>query len=183
MTDPQSYEERISRLADARRKDSAAKRAAVVRALNELRREDCRITRRMVISRAGVHRNFLHRHKDLAALIDQAAGGPRPESHPSPQDRITRDSLLTEMASAKTRQRELENKVRILEHRLGAQGPAVGQALIDQHPVVVELRTRLAEVELDVVQRDRTITSLQDDVEVLRETNRSLVREYGLNSE
>ena len=74
--------------------------------------------------------------------------------------------------------------MRILEHRLGSQGPAVGQALIDQHPVVVvELRTRLAEVELDVVQRDRTITSLQDDVEVLRETNRSLVREYGLNSE
>jgi hypothetical protein len=183
MTDPQSYEERVSRLADARRKDSAAKRAAVVRALNELRKEDCRITRRMVISRAGVHRNFLHRHKDLAALIDQAAGGPRPDSHPSPQDRITRDSLLTELASAKNRQRELENKVRILEHRLGSQGPAVGQALIDQHPVVVELRTRLAEVELDVVQRDRTITSLQDDVEVLRETNRSLVREYGLNSE
>ena len=73
--------------------------------------------------------------------------------------------------------------MRILEHRLGSQGPAVGQALIDQHPVVVELRTRLAEVELDVVQRDRTITSLQDDVEVLRETNRSLVREYGLTSE
>jgi hypothetical protein len=44
MTDLQSYEERISRLADARRKDSAAKRAAVLRALNELRREDRRIT-------------------------------------------------------------------------------------------------------------------------------------------
>jgi hypothetical protein len=182
MTDLQSYEERISRLADARRKDSAAKRAAVVRALNELRREDRRITRRLVIGRAGVHRNFLHRHKDLAALIDQAAGGPRPESHPSPQDRITRDSLLTEMASAKTRQRELENKVRILEHRLSSQGPAVSQVLLDQHPLVIELRRRIADAEIDISAMDRVITALQDDNEVLRETNRSLVREYGLRS-
>jgi hypothetical protein len=36
MTDLQSYEERISRLADARRKDSAAKRAAIIRAVDEL---------------------------------------------------------------------------------------------------------------------------------------------------
>jgi hypothetical protein len=41
---------------------------------------------------------------------------------------------------------------------------------------------RLAEIELDMVEKDRTIASLQDDVEVLRETNRSLVRECGLNS-
>ena len=54
MTDLQSYEERISRLTNARRKDSAAKRAAVLRALNELRREDRRITRRTVIGRARV---------------------------------------------------------------------------------------------------------------------------------
>ena len=73
--------------------------------------------------------------------------------------------------------------MQLLEHRLGAQGPSIGPALLDQHPVVIELRNRLAEVELDVVEKDRTITSLQEDVEVLRETNRSLVREYGLNSE
>lgn len=182
MTDLQSYEERISRLTNARRKDSGAKRAAVLRALNELRREDRRITRRTVIGRAGVHRNFLHRHKDLATLIDQAAAGPRPESHPPPQDRITRDSLLTELASAKTRQRELENKVRILEHRLGAQGPAVGRALLDQHPLVIELRRRIADAEIDISAKDRAITALQDDNEVLRETNRSLVRQYGLRS-
>jgi hypothetical protein len=30
-----------------------------------------------------VHRNFLQRHKDLAALIDQAAGGQRPISIPA----------------------------------------------------------------------------------------------------
>jgi len=41
---------------------------------------------------------------------------------------------------------------------------------------------RLGEIELDMVEKDRTIASLQDDVEVLRETNRSLVRECGLNS-
>jgi hypothetical protein len=67
----------------------------------------------------------------------------------------------------------------ILEHRLGAQGPTLGPAIIDQHPVVVELRRRLAQTEVELVDKDRTISSLQDDVEVLRETNRSLVREYG----
>lgn len=52
--------------------------------------------------------------------------------------------------------------------------------MIDQHPVVLELRTRLAQLEVELLEKDRTIMSLEDDVEVLRETNRSLVREYGL---
>lgn len=180
MTDIQSYEQRISRLADARRKDSAAKRAAVLKAVADLRREDRRISRRAVVSRAGVHRNFLHRHKDLAALVDEAAGGPRGEHHLRPQDRITHDSLITELATAKQRNRELQKQIQVLERRLGAQGSVLGPALVDQHPLVVELRSRIAQVELDIVERDRTIASLRDDVDIQRETNRSLVREYGL---
>jgi hypothetical protein len=182
MTDIQSYDRRVTRLADARRKDSAAKRAAVLKAIADLRREDRRISRRVVIARAGVHRNFLHRHKDLAALIDDAAGGQRPDQHLHPRDRITHESLLTSLATANQRNRELQQKLQVLERRLGAQGPSIGPALLDQHPVVIELRRRLAEVELDAIEKDRTITSLKDDVEVLRETNRSLVREYGLTS-
>jgi hypothetical protein len=180
MTDIQSYEQRISRLADARRKDSAAKRAAVLKAVADLRRQDRRISRRVVISRAGVHRNFLYRHRDLAALVDEAAGGQRGEHHLRPQDRITHDSLMTELATAKQRNRELQKRVQVLEHRLGAQGSSPGPKLLDQHPLVIELRSRIAQVELEVVEKDRTIASLRDDVDVLRETNRSLVREYGL---
>jgi hypothetical protein len=180
MTDLQTYEQRVSRLTDARRKDTATKRAAVLKALTDLRREDRRINRRVVITRAGVHRNFLQRHKDLAALIDQAAGGQRPDQHPRPQDRVTPESLRAELATAQHTNRELQQKVQVLERRLGAQGPSIGPALLDQHPVVIELRKRLAEVELAIMEKDRTITSLQEDIEVLRETNRSLVREYGL---
>jgi hypothetical protein len=182
MTDSQSYDERVSRLLVTRRRDSADKRASVLMALDELRREDRRISRKAVIARAGVHRNFLQRHKDLAALIDKAAGGPHPDGRLRPRDRISHDSLITELATAKHRNRELEQKVRILEHRLGARGSTLGPALIDQHPVVVELRGRLAQTEVELVEKDRSIASLQDDVEVLRETNRSLVREYGLLS-
>ena len=181
MTD-QSYERRVARLTDARRKDSAAKRAAVLKAITELRREDRRITRRVVTNRAGVHRNFLHRHKDLAALIDEAAGGQRADRHLRPGDRISRDSLLTELTTAKQRNRDLSQKVQALERRLGAQGPTIGPSLLDQHPLVIELRMRTAKLELATVEKDRTIASLRDDVEVLRETNRSLVREYGLTS-
>jgi hypothetical protein len=126
MTDVQSYERRVSRLTDARRKDTATKRAAVLKALRDLRREDRRISRRVVITRAGVHRNFLQRHKDLAALIDEAAGGQRPDSHPRPQDRITHDSLRTELATARHRNRELQQKVRVLEL------PAWGARTIDR---------------------------------------------------
>jgi hypothetical protein len=180
MTDVQSYEQRVSRLTDARRKDSAVKRAAVLNAIADLRREERGISRRVVIARAGVHRNFLQRRKDLAALIDEAAGGQRPVHHLPPQDRITRESLLAELATVKQRNRELQQKVQVLEHRVGARGPSTGPDLLDQHPLVIELRRRLAELELAVVEKDRTITSLQEDNEVLRETNRSLVREYGL---
>jgi hypothetical protein len=35
-------------------------------------------------------------------------------------------------------------------------------------------------MEIELVERHRAITALKDDVEVLQETNRSLVREYGL---
>jgi hypothetical protein len=88
--------------------------------------------------------------------------------------------LITELATAKQRNRELQKKVQVLERRLGAQGSSLGPALLDQHPLVIELRNRIAQVELDIVEKNRTIASLQDDVDVLRETNRSLVREYGL---
>src|SRR6478735_11641634 len=110
MTDVQSYEQRVSRLSAARRRDSVSKRAAVLAAIDELKHEDRRISRRVVIARAGVHRNFLQRHKDLAALIDEAAGGPRPDQHVRPEDRITRDSLITELAVAKQHNRQLQRK-------------------------------------------------------------------------
>lgn len=182
MTDTQSYEQRVSRLTAARRTDTAMRRAEVLKAIDQLRREDRQISRRSVIARAGVHRNFLQRHKDLAALVDEAAGGQRPEQHPRPGDRVTRDSLLAELAAAKHRNSELERKVRVLEQRLGAEGSSLGPALLDQHPVVLDLRGRIADLECQVVEKDRVITGLRDDVEVLRETNRSLVREYGLHS-
>jgi hypothetical protein len=180
MSDLQSYEQRVTRLAYARRKDSAAKRAAVLKAIADLRREDRAISRRVVIARAGVHRNFLQRHKDLAALIDDAAGGQRPEHHPRPEDRLTRQSLVVELSRLKHRNRQLEQKLRVLERQLGAQGSSLGPALLDQHPVIVELRNRLAHSERDVTEKSRTVSSLEQDIEVLRETNRSLVREYGL---
>jgi uncharacterized protein DUF6262 len=180
MTDIQSYEQRVSRLSEVRRRDSASKRAAVLAALTELKREDRRISRRVVAARAGVHRNFLQRHKDLAALIDDAAGGRRPGQTLRPRDWVTIDSLRTELATAKHRNRELRDRVQALERRLSAEGASIGPSVIDQHPVVLDLRARLGRLEAELVGRNRAIESLEDDVEILRETNRSLVREYGL---
>jgi hypothetical protein len=93
---------------------------------------------------------------------------------------MTVDSLRTELETAKRRNRELRDRVQTLEHRLGAEGASLGQSVIDQHPVVLGLRARLGQVEAELVGKNRAIESLEDDVEILRETNRSLVREYGL---
>jgi Family of unknown function (DUF6262) len=182
VTDNQGYERRIARLSKARRGDSANKRAAVLAALAELQREDRRVTRTAVIARAGVHRNFLQRHKDLAALIDSAADGQRTGPGSPLADRLTHESLRTELATAKHRNQELNGRVQALERRLGAHGATLGQPVIENHPVVVDLRARLARREVELSEKKRTIEALLDDVEILRETNRSLVREYGLTT-
>jgi chromosome segregation ATPase len=179
MPDNQSYAQRVSRLSAVRRGDSATKRQAVLTALAELKREDRQITRRVVIARAGVHRNFLQRHKDLAELIDDAGNAGR-RGQARTRDQITADSLRTELAAARQSNRQLHERVQALERRLSSCGGKIGPTLIDHHPTVVELKSRLAQLEAALVEKGRMIASLEDDVDVLRETNRSLVREYGL---
>lgn len=183
MTDSQTYEQRVTRLSAARRRISADKRAAVLSALDDLTREDRHVTRRAVITRAGVHRNFLQRHKDLAARIDAAAGGQQAGHRRPRADRVTPESLRTELATAKHRNRELNNRVQALERRLGNHGATLGPSVIENHPIVLDLRARLARCEVELSEKNRTIEALLDDVEILRETNRSLVREYGLTAD
>lgn len=156
-----------------------SKREAVLAAIDELKYEDRQISRRLVIARAGVHRNFLQRHKDLAALIDDA-GGSRPRAQARTRDQITGESLRTELASARQSNRELRERIQALERRLSSCGATMGPTLIDHHPTVVGLRSQIAQIEAELIQKDRMIATLEDDIEVLRETNRSLVREYGL---
>lgn len=182
MDDRQSYSRRVARLAESRRRDSERKRAAVAKALQELQREDRPVTRRAVIARAGVHRNFLYRHKDLAAAIDDAAVQHFSRPPRRRADRISSQSLMTDLATARHHNRELALQAQALEHRLGAQGPIPTPALLERHPLIADLRKRIAELEIACGDKDRAIAAMIDDIEILRETNRSLVREYGLNS-
>ncbi|WP_025997276.1 hypothetical protein, partial [Mycobacteroides abscessus] len=59
---------------------------------------------------------------------------------------------------------------------------APAPALLERHPLIADLRKRIAELEIACGDKDRAIAAMIDDIEILRETNRSLVREYGLNS-
>ena len=181
MSDIQSYEHRVSRLSAARRRDSVSKRAAVLAAIDELKHEDRQISRRVVIARAGVHRNFLQRHKDLAALIDDA-GIREPRSQSRTRDQLTAESLRAELAAARQSNRELRERIQALERRLSSCGATVGPMLIDHHPTVVELRSQIAQIEGGAHSEGQNDRTLEDDVEVLRETSRSLVRENGLRT-
>ncbi len=165
MTDSKTYEQRVTRLSESRRRDSADKRAAVLAALADLQREDRPITRRAVIARAGVHRNFLQRHKDLADRIATAAGERRSRPGVPPADQITIESLRTELATVKHRNQEFSTRIQALERRLGAHGATMGPSVIDSHPVVLELQARLAHLEVQLVEKDRAIESFEDDVE------------------
>lgn len=98
----------------------------------------------------------------------------------TPADRITVDSLRTELASVKHQNQSLQRQVTVLERRLGAAEPSLGPHIGDHHPAVIELRSQVAELAQQLVEKTRAIGSLQDDIEILREPNRSLVREYGL---
>jgi hypothetical protein len=141
-------------------------------------RLDRQISRKVVITRAGVHRNFLQRHKDLAALIDDA-GNSAPRSQSRTRDQITADSLRTELAATRHSKRQLRERVQALERSLSSCGATVGPTVVDHHPSVVQLRSPMAQHEAEVIDKDRMIVSLEDDVDALRETNRSLVREDG----
>lgn len=120
--------------------DNTGTPTAPTKAFHSLRpvlMEDRHVTRRAVVARAGVHRNFLQRHKDLAARIDMQAGRRRPSA-----DRVTPESLRTELATVKRRNRELNNRVQALECRLGNHGATLGPSVIENHPIVLDLRAR-----------------------------------------
>jgi hypothetical protein len=84
---------------------------------------------------------------------------------------VTIDSLRTELAAATHRNRELCDRVQALERRLSAEGASVGPSVIDQHPVVLELRVRLGRLEAQLVGKNRAIESLEDNVETRRDSS------------
>jgi hypothetical protein len=186
-------------------KDSAAKRAAVLKALNELQRKDRRMSPKVVVARAGVHRNVLQRHKDVAGLIDEAAGGTRADNYLRPRDRVSDDSLVTDLADANIGTWGCDRRCaslstgwahrvrpqdRLLLTRSGRRGasdaawPQVEVELVDKCRRHLNFDPLAAAPGSDFTCRRQTRTRrsshLQDDAEVLPETNRSLVREYGL---
>jgi hypothetical protein len=73
------------------------------------------------------------------------AGIREPRSQSRTRDQITAESLRAELAAARQSNRQLRERVQALERRLSSCGPTVGPTMIDHHPTVVELRSRMAQ--------------------------------------
>lgn len=169
-------EERIERLASARRKDVEARRARVQAAVRNLRRLGRPINRSSVARAAGVHRNFLGRHADLGHMVDaEAAKSGLPAGQPNTRSAVTDASLRADLAFEKQQVKTFERKVATLERRLSAAGPPGGLdgVLVDTEALYTELAT----VRATVADRDQEIASLREDLEAVREANRQLGRQ------
>lgn len=164
------------RLTAARRADSVARRERVLKALEYLRKNHLPINQARVAARAGVHRNFVSKNRDLAAAV-LAAQQSALDLDNSSRHPMSGESLRTDLAIARLRVAELEAQVMALETRLSHAGPTQDGAAFEQHPTLVAARTRIAELEAQVLVQDRQLQEQTRDNEALREANRDLARE------
>ncbi|MQA35799.1 hypothetical protein [Modestobacter roseus] len=171
-----SREDRIERLANARRADVEARRARVQTALRDLRRLGRPVNRSSVARAAGVHRNFLGRHADLGHLVDsEAARSSQPTGQSIARSSVTDASLRADLAFEKHQVRTLERKVAALERRLSAAGPLGGH-----HADLMEteaLQSEMASLRAAVAARDQQIASQAEDLDAVRAANRQLGRQ------
>lgn len=159
----------------ARKADSNARRQRVVDALEDLKRNRQQVTQSSVARAAGVHRNFISRHRDLAALVNEAQR-PSGAMPLATANLISTESLRTDLALARQREADLEARVTALEGQLRRAGVTQHQ-LAENDPDLVAARQRIAELEVTVSELKRVLARTEAEREAMRETNRDLARQ------
>ncbi len=102
-------------LAVARARDSDARRQRVLRALNHATATSSDLSVSALARAAGVHRSFIHRHRDLHDAVAAARRQPPP---PAASIGVTDVSLRTELTNFKAQNLRLLRHVTNLEKRL-----------------------------------------------------------------
>jgi len=128
-----------------------------------------------VAEAAGVHRNFFTRHRDLAALVDEAQEPARPMPAAT-ANLISTESLRTDLALARQREADLQARVSALEAQLRKTG-RLQQPLGEHDPELIATVQRNAELELAITELRRKVGQVESERDAMRETNRDLARQ------
>jgi hypothetical protein len=166
----------IDGLLRARAKDTEARRKRVAVAVTELQRAGTPLTISAVARAAGVHRSFLHRHPDLAAVV-HATETPAPAEA---TNRVNEISLRTELANVHAAHRRLAAHTQLLEARLsellGEKAARVG-GLLEQSETAdtLQLMQRIQCLERTVEDLRIELADRADDLNAARTANRALM--------
>lgn len=158
----------------ARRRDSTRRRQRVLNALDQLAAAGQEISVSAVARAASVDRSFLYRHHDLRAQIHARATAPA--SSPA-STAASKQSLLADLANFREQNQRLRRQNIDLTARLSeVLGEEVFQASgIGRTDESAALRTRVGQLEQQVLDLRQELEERTDDLDASRAANRDLM--------
>ena len=158
----------------ARRRDTTRRRQRVLSALDQLAAAGQEISVSAVARAAGVDRSFLYRHHDLRAQIyaRSADSAGRPASTAA-----SKPSLLADLANLREQNHRLRRQNTELTARLSELlGEEVFRASgIGRTDDTEALRTRVGQLEQQVLDLRQELEERTDDLDAARAANRDLI--------
>jgi len=159
----------------ARRRDTTRRRQRVLDALHHLAAAGQGISVSAVARKAGVDRSFLYRHHDLRAQIHARSAAPA--ASPAASATASRQSLLADAANLREQNQRLRRQNTDLTARLSE---VLGQEVfrtsgIGRTDDSEALRTRIGQLEQEVLDLRQELEERTDDLDAARAANRDLM--------
>lgn len=160
----------------ARRRDSTHRRQRVLAVLDELAAAGEELTVSSVARAARVDRTFLYRHHDLRAKI--IARAETSETNPAATT-VSKRSLLADLANLRDQNERLRRQNTTLTNRLSE---ALGDEILQDSGIgrsdeTEQLRTRLSQLEQQILDLRQELEDRNDELTAARATNRDLMAE------
>jgi transposase-like protein len=156
----------------ARRRDTTRRRQRVLDALGQLADQEISVS--SVARKAGVDRSFLYRHHDLRAQVHARSAAPAA----SPASATaSRQSLLADLANLREQNQRLRRQNTELTARLSeVLGEEAFRASgIGRTDDTEALRTRVSQLEQQVLDLRQELEERTDDLDTARAANRDLI--------
>jgi transposase-like protein len=159
----------------ARRRDTTRRRQRVLDALDQLAAAGQGISVSAVARKAGVDRSFLYRHHDLRAQIHARSAAP--SASPAASATASRQSLLADAANLREQNQRLRRQNTDLTARLSE---VLGEEVfrtsgIGRTDDPEALRTRVGQLEQEVLDLRQELEERTDDLDAARAANRDLM--------